>query len=31
MDRDGFRTMLQTRKLTEEQIEASLALAARKH
>jgi hypothetical protein len=29
MDRDGFRAMLQTRKLTEEQLEASLALAER--
>jgi hypothetical protein len=29
MDRDGFRTMLQTRKLTEDKIEASIALAER--
>jgi hypothetical protein len=29
MDRDGFRTMLQARKLTKERIETSLALAER--
>jgi hypothetical protein len=29
MDQDGFRTMLQTRKLSEEKIEASLRLAER--
>jgi hypothetical protein len=29
MDRDGFRSMLQTRKLTEEEVEASIAVAER--